>query len=73
MSRAQAKEQVDMKDFRKTMEGIYTTSVTESTKDESPFVYKLLIVLSNPCIILKHIEQSASPLLSKRRSQLAAC
>lgn len=40
MSRAQAKEQVDMEDFQKTMEGIYTTSVTESTKDESPFAYK---------------------------------
>ena len=40
MSRAQAKEQVNMEDFQKTMEGIYTTSVAESTKDESPFAYK---------------------------------
>lgn len=29
-----------MEDYRKAMEGIYSTSVNESTLDESPFAYK---------------------------------
>lgn len=29
-----------MDDFKDSMSGIYSTSVTESTIDESPFVYK---------------------------------
>ena len=40
MSRSKAKENVSLKDFQKSMEGIYTTSVNQSTIDESPFVYK---------------------------------
>lgn len=40
LSRGAAKELVDMDEFRAAMEGIYSTSVCESTKDESPFAYK---------------------------------
>lgn len=40
MSRSQAKETVDLQAYQDTMKDIYTTSVTESTKDESPFAYK---------------------------------
>lgn len=40
MSRSKAKEVVSLTDFEKSMEGIYTTSVNESTIDESPMVYK---------------------------------
>lgn len=40
MSRSQAKELIDIEDFKKSMDGIYTTSVNESTIDESPMVYK---------------------------------
>lgn len=40
MSRMQAKEYVDLEEYKKSMENIYTTSVTEETKDEAPFVYK---------------------------------
>lgn len=40
MSRNQAKENIDMKEFISSMEGIYTTSVNASTKDEAPQVYK---------------------------------
>lgn len=40
MSRGQAKRQIDMADFVKSMEGIFTTSVCESTLDESPMAYK---------------------------------
>ncbi len=40
LSRSEAKEKINLEDFEKTMEGIYTTSVNQSTIDESPFAYK---------------------------------
>lgn len=40
MSRSQAKDRVNLDDFEESMKGIYSTSVCESTIDESPFVYK---------------------------------
>ena len=40
MSRSKAKESVSLDEFEKSMEGIYTTSVNQSTIDESPMVYK---------------------------------
>lgn len=40
MSRSAAKESISMKDFRASMEGIYTTSVNKNTLDESPMAYK---------------------------------
>lgn len=42
MSRAKAMQTVDLEKYKKTMQNVYTTSVTESTKDEAPFVYKSL-------------------------------
>lgn len=40
MSRSKAKENVSMVDYLKSMVGVFTTSVNQSTIDESPFVYK---------------------------------
>lgn len=40
MSRSKAKELVDMNEYKNSMKGIYTTSVSESTIDEAPMVYK---------------------------------
>ena len=40
MSRAKAKDTLKLKDFEKSMEGIYSTSVNISTIDESPMAYK---------------------------------
>lgn len=40
MSRSKAKESVDLKDFKRTMKDVYSTSVCKSTLDESPFAYK---------------------------------
>ena len=39
-SRTDAKETFNLDDFKKSMEGIYSTSVRENTLDESPFAYK---------------------------------
>lgn len=42
MSRKKAKENLDMDDYKREMEGIYTTSVNEATLDEAPMAYKSL-------------------------------
>ena len=39
-SRSEAKKKINLEDYKKSMEGIYTTSVNDFTIDESPFVYK---------------------------------
>ncbi|MCM1990241.1 RtcB family protein [Oceanirhabdus seepicola] len=40
MSRTKAKETVTLEEFKQSMNGIYTTSVSKSTLDEAPMVYK---------------------------------
>lgn len=40
MSRKQAFAQIQMEDYMHSMEGIYSESVVEDTRDESPMVYK---------------------------------
>lgn len=42
MSRTKAKETLDLEVYKKTMEGIYTTSVNGATIDEAPMAYKSL-------------------------------
>ena len=42
MSRSRAKAAIEMEDYRKAMEGIYTTSVSTATLDEAPMAYKSL-------------------------------
>ena len=42
MSRSMAKKTVNLDEYKEAMAGIYTTSVNESTIDESPMVYKSL-------------------------------
>ena len=42
MSRTAAKAELNMDEYHKEMEGIYTTSVNESTLDEAPMAYKSL-------------------------------
>ena len=42
MSRAQAFKQISMDDFIQSMQDIYSETVSENTKDESPMVYKTM-------------------------------
>ncbi len=42
MSRTRAKETLDLAEYEKAMEGIYTTSVNTMTLDEAPMAYKSL-------------------------------
>ena len=49
MSRIKAKEIFNLEEYKKSMEGIYTTSVNEETLDEAPMVYKPMEEIIN-CI-----------------------
>ena len=40
MSRAKAKETLNLDDYKSSMDGIFTTSVSKDTLDEAPMVYK---------------------------------
>jgi len=42
MSRRSARERLDLEEYKKAMEGIYTTSVNMETIDEAPMAYKSL-------------------------------
>jgi len=52
LSRKAAKEQLSYKEFRNDMQGVYTTTATNKTLDESPRAYK------DYQQILKHIDQT---------------
>lgn len=40
MSGTKAREKINLEEYQKSMEGIFTTSVSESTIDEAPMSYK---------------------------------
>ena len=40
MSRAEAEKKLNVEDFKKSMDGVFSTSVCEETIDEAPMVYK---------------------------------
>ena len=42
MSRTKAKNTLSLDEYKKTMEGVYSTSVNENTLDEAPMAYKSL-------------------------------
>jgi RNA-splicing ligase RtcB len=52
LSRADAKELIDLDEFKESMKGIYSTSVGTGTIDESPMAYK------DPKEIMKLIEDT---------------
>jgi len=60
MSRREAIDSIDLEDFKKEMEGIYSTSVSQKTIDESPMAYKsiedILAYIGETVEVVKIIE-----------------
>lgn len=60
MSRAVAKQKLSMKDFKSSMEGIYTTSVCQDTIDESKMAYKpmesIIEEIGETCEIIERVK-----------------
>ena len=63
MSRAQAKKNIALEDFRQTMDGIFSTSVCEGTLDESPMAYK-------PTELIKELIRPTVDIISMVRPRL---
>lgn len=62
MSRSKAKEFVSLEDFKQTMESVWTTSVNESTLDESPYAYKPMAEILENIQDSLEIQQIIKPL-----------
>jgi len=59
MSRGEARRVIDIKDFERSMAGVYTTTLDQSTIDEAPMAYKpmadILAAIGDTAEVLEHI------------------
>lgn len=62
MSRSAARKRVDFNEFKKSMAGVWSSSVRQSTIDESPFVYKSMKEIIRYIEPAVSIEQVIKPL-----------
>lgn len=62
MSRNKAKETLKLEDFKETMKDVYSSSVTKSTIDESPFAYKSMQEIINNTKDTIEIERIIKPI-----------
>lgn len=64
MSRSVAKASIDLDKFKKSMKGIYSSSVSRDTLDESPFAYKNSKIIENAIEPTAIILDRIMPILS---------
>lgn len=69
MSRSKAKEVISLDEFEKSMDGIYTTSVCQSTIDESPMAYKSIDEIVNNISDTVEIEKIIKPIYNFKASE----
>ncbi len=69
MSRSKAKETVTLEEFEESMRGIFTTSVCQSTVDESPMVYKSLDEIAGYIGDTVEIEKIIKPVYNYKASE----
>lgn len=69
MSRGEAKDAVSMKEFASSMEGIYTTSINESTLDEAPMAYKSAEEIQHLVVDTIDIERIIKPIYNFKASE----
>lgn len=68
LSRAKAKEMLSMDDYREAMEGIYSTSVKETTLDEAPAAYKPIEDIVGPISAAVDIVDVMKPIYNFKAS-----
>ena len=60
MSRKKAKSQINLKDFQDSMDGVWTSSVSDQTIDEAPMAYKdsesILEQIKDTCTVIKRLK-----------------
>lgn len=69
MSRGMARKNVTMEEYKESMIGIYTTSVNESTIDESPMAYKPMDEIVNNIKDTVEIEQIIKPIYNFKAAE----
>lgn len=69
MSRRKAKEMISMDEYKKSMDGIYTTSVDESTIDERPMAYKPIDEILKNIKNTVHVEKIIKPIYNFKASE----
>lgn len=69
MSRSKAKEEISIEEFEKSMQGIYTTSVSRSTIDESPMAYKSMDEIVENIKDTVEIEKIVKPIYNFKASE----
>jgi len=70
MSRAKAKETIDLEEYKKCMGNIYTTSVTEETKDEAPFAYKPIEEILEHIVPTVEVTKIIKPIYNFKASEV---
>ena len=73
MSRTAAKERLNLEEYRREMEGIYTTSVNEATLDEAPMAYKSLEDIIDVIGDTVSIVEVLKPIFNFKASEQALC
>lgn len=69
MSRSKAKESITLSQFKKTMKGVYSTTVTKSTIDESPFAYKPIEAITDHIGDTVEIIKKITPIYNFKASE----
>lgn len=69
MSRSKAKEIISLSEFEDSMNGIYTTSVSQSTIDESPMAYKPISEIIRNISDTVEIQEIIKPLYNFKASE----
>ncbi|MEQ6359500.1 RtcB family protein [Thermoanaerobacter thermohydrosulfuricus] len=69
MSRSKAKELINMNDFIKSMEGVYSTTINKYTIDEAPMVYKPIEEIINNIHETVSISKIIKPIYNFKASE----
>ena len=69
MKRSEAKEQLSLEEYRAEMEGIFTTSVGESTLDESPMAYRRIDEILDAIDPTAEVEDILTPVYNFKASK----
>lgn len=72
MTRSQAKEEISIEEYRAAMEGVYTTSVSEGTLDESPMAYRAIDEILDVIEDTAEVTQLLTPIYNFKASKAAA-
>jgi RNA-splicing ligase RtcB len=72
MKRSEAKETLSIEDYQREMAGIYSTSVGESTLDESPMAYRRMAEIETAIAPTAEVKDILTPLYNFKASSTAA-